>query len=78
MQYRGHEVRPTPVIIGGVSTWEALAITTGLIPTVSFVVMKMPRLGRGILVGLITGWLLSHWEVIDILAWIARLIRRER
>lgn len=78
MQYRGYEIRPTPVIVGGVSTWESLAILTGLVPTVTFVVLKMPRPVRGILVLLITGWLLGHWEVFEILEWIRRWTSREQ
>ena len=77
MQYLGREVRMTPVIVGAISIWESIAITSGerILPTVTSVVMANPRLARGILVVAISGWLLGHWEVFHLMAWVRRGLR---
>lgn len=56
-------VRAEPVIIATVSVWEAIAILTGFVPTVTSVVMRTPRLLRGLIVGLVGWWMTVHFQV---------------
>lgn len=64
MMVRGQPVRVEPIAIATVSTWEAVAIITGVVPTVTMTVMRFPRPARVIIIGLTAWWLTVHFKVV--------------
>ena len=46
-----------------ICTWEALALTTGVVPTVTSLTMRLPRPARTALVAATTAWLVTHFEL---------------
>ena len=51
------------VVIAIISTWEAAALLTGRLPTVTSRVMLLPRPVRGLLVAGVAVWMLEHFDV---------------
>lgn len=56
-------LRPEPVAIFTISSWEATALLTGMIPTVTSQVMRLPRPARAVLCLLVGAWMVHHFDV---------------
>jgi hypothetical protein len=57
------DVTAESAVIAVISTWEAAALLTGRLPTVTSRVMLLPRPVRGLLVAGVTVWMLEHFDV---------------
>ena len=56
-------MRAEPVAVGVVSAWEAIALSTGLLPTWTSLVRPLPRRVRAVIAGAGACWLVVHFEV---------------
>jgi hypothetical protein len=61
---QGGVVRAEPAAILTVTTYESVAIATGLVPTISSVIMRLPRYARALIVLSAAWWLARHVEVV--------------
>jgi hypothetical protein len=57
------DITAEPVVIAVISTWEAVSLLSGRLPTVTSRVLLLPRPVRGLLVAGVTLWMLRHFEV---------------
>lgn len=58
--------KPQPVVLAVVSGWEFLALTTGLVPTVTNLMMRLPRQARTVAVCAVSLWLAAHFELREV------------
>ena len=63
MKTYSRPVKPEPAFLAFISVWEAVALITGRVPTVTTVVSKLPRNVRAVLTGATAFWLFVHFEI---------------
>jgi hypothetical protein len=51
------------VALTTISTWEATALLSGRLPTVTNLTMRLPRPVRALLVAGVAVWMLEHFDV---------------
>lgn len=56
-------MRAEPAAILTVTTYESVAIATGLVPTISNLLGRLPRYARALIVLSAAAWLAHHLEV---------------
>lgn len=60
---RSRDISAEVCALAAISTWEAAALLTGLIPTVTSMVMRLPTPARRLVVAAAACWLAGHFDV---------------
>ena len=58
-------LRKEPLALLLISGWEFFALLTRKIPTVTHMVMRLPRPMRVVVIGATGWWLVDHFELFD-------------
>lgn len=56
---------PEPVALSVISVWEATALLTGRVPTVTSQVMRLPRPARIGLCAAVAYWMAHHFDLVS-------------
>ena len=57
-------MKPEPAAILTITTYESVAIATGLVPTLTSLIVPLPRLVKALIVVCAAWWLARHVEVV--------------